>query len=78
MGQEEDDLAKAPKPDTGEVIAEMPKPGNQPVILEIVEYVKYFLAQGRSKAEIKQLLHKVWTYQEVENAIAFYEKFLRK
>ena len=57
--------------------AELLRPGYVPAVLEIVEYVKYFFSQGKSKETIKELLQKVYTYQEVDVAFDFYEKFMK-
>lgn len=57
---------------------EMPKPGNQPVILEIVEYIVYLVQSKYSKERIFSTLSKVYTAQEIEVAFAFYEKFFRR
>ena len=71
--QEEDDTSEGE-----EFEFELPKSGNQPVILEVVEYVKYFSESGYSKERIISTLSKIYTSQEIENAFSFYEKFFRK
>ena len=62
----------------GEFEFELPRRGNQPVILEIVEYIKYFSELGYSKEKIVSTLSKIYTLQEIENAFLFYMKFFRK
>lgn len=56
--------------------AELLRPGYVPAVLEIVEYIKHFFSQKKSKEQIKDLLQKVYTYQEVDVALDFYEKFM--
>jgi len=74
MGQEEE--AKAIEGEEFEF--ELPKPGNQPVFLEVVEYIKYFFERGYSKERIVETLNKTYTLQQIENALSFYEKFFKK
>ena len=55
---------------------EVPEPGNPPAILEIVEYIRYYAYQKKSREEIRNLLSKEYTFQEINTAFAFYEKFM--
>jgi hypothetical protein len=71
MGREEGEKI------TEEFSGFVPKAGNIPVILEAVEYFKVMLERGYSRAQIEDLLKKTFSGQDIENAFAFYEKFLR-
>lgn len=67
---------KGAEADAVSIIA--PHSGNRPVILELVEYIAYYLSKKKTRLEINKLLARYANYQDIENAFEFYERFLRK